>query len=62
MSIGKSLDGRQVEYMKNPNSNTEVKTNTHTDNVITTTSEPQVATLAHERILLGIDQRCSAWF
>jgi len=59
MSVGKSRDGRQLEFMKNPNSNTEVKTNTHTHNVITTPGEPQVATRAHERILLGIDQHAA---
>ena len=53
MSVGKSRDGRQLELMKTPNSNTEVKTNTHTRNLITTPADLQVAKPAYQRILLG---------
>jgi transposase len=42
--------------MKNTNSNTVVKTNTHSTNLTTTPTDPQVATPPYERILLGIDQ------
>jgi hypothetical protein len=45
--------------MKTINSNTEVKTNTHTHNLNTIPGRRQVAIPAYERILLGIDQHAA---
>jgi transposase len=60
MSVGKSRDGRQLEFMKTKiNSFTEVKTNTHTSKINTKRDDSQVAKPAYERILLGIDQHAA---
>jgi|KBSSwiStaDraftv2_1062776.scaffolds.fasta_scaffold1504937_1 hypothetical protein len=59
MSVGKRRDGRQLEYMKTKNSNTEVLTNTHTQNLNTSRQAVQVAKPLCERILLGIDQHAA---
>jgi transposase len=59
MSVGKSRDGRQLEFMNTKtNSFTEVKTNTHGYNLNATTASAQ-AQKPYERILLGIDQHAA---